>query len=92
MYNLFLSLVMTILYQCQSQGCYEKKYIFLKQFNQCPQEIIERCSFAMINEGFKILEEGIAEKPEDIDGSGCLNACAASKLFDDVGPWDWAWH
>jgi len=32
-----------------------------------PQEILERCSYSMINEGFKILEEGVAQKPEDID-------------------------
>ncbi|KAH9519001.1 hypothetical protein Btru_008878 [Bulinus truncatus] len=32
-----------------------------------PQEIIERCLYATINEGFKILEEGVAEKPGDID-------------------------
>ena len=31
------------------------------------QEILERCLYALINEGFKILEEGIAGKPEDID-------------------------
>ena len=31
------------------------------------QEIYERCIFPSINEGFKILEEGIASKPEDID-------------------------
>ena len=31
------------------------------------QEILERCLYALINEGFKVLEDGIAEKPEDID-------------------------
>lgn len=31
------------------------------------QEIIERCIFALINEGAKILEEGIAYRPLDID-------------------------
>jgi len=31
------------------------------------QEIIERCIFAMINEGAKILEEGVALRPDDID-------------------------
>jgi len=30
-------------------------------------EIIERCLFALINEGAKILEEGIAERASDID-------------------------
>ncbi len=32
-----------------------------------PQEIIERAIYAMINEGAKILEEGIAARPLDID-------------------------
>src|SRR5690606_17657388 len=31
------------------------------------QEILERCVFAMINEGAKILEEGIAIRASDID-------------------------
>ena len=30
-------------------------------------EIIARCMYPLINEGFKILDEGIASKPEDID-------------------------
>ena len=33
----------------------------------CVQEILERCVYAAINEGFRILEEGVATKPEDID-------------------------
>lgn len=31
------------------------------------QEILERCLFAMINEGAKLLEEGVALRPGDID-------------------------
>jgi 3-hydroxyacyl-CoA dehydrogenase len=31
------------------------------------QEILERCTYAMINEGARILEEGIAIRPSDID-------------------------
>lgn len=31
------------------------------------QEIIERCLFTMINEGAKVLEEGVALRPGDID-------------------------
>lgn len=31
------------------------------------QEIQERCLFAMINEGARILEEGVASRPEEID-------------------------
>lgn len=31
------------------------------------QAIVERCLFGLVNEGFKILEENIAQKPSDID-------------------------
>ncbi|XP_047226139.1 peroxisomal bifunctional enzyme [Girardinichthys multiradiatus] len=31
------------------------------------QEMLERCLYAMINEGFQILQDGIAAGPEDID-------------------------
>ena len=31
------------------------------------QEILERCVYAMVNEGANILEEGIAARPDDID-------------------------
>jgi 3-hydroxyacyl-CoA dehydrogenase len=31
------------------------------------EEILERCLYAMINEGARILEEGVAGRPEDID-------------------------
>lgn len=31
------------------------------------QEILERCIFPLVNEGYKILEEGISKGPEDID-------------------------
>ncbi|CAK6954048.1 peroxisomal bifunctional enzyme [Scomber scombrus] len=31
------------------------------------QEVLERCLYTMINEGFRILEDGIAAGPEDID-------------------------
>jgi 3-hydroxyacyl-CoA dehydrogenase len=31
------------------------------------QEIVERCLYPLVNEGFKILEEGVALRPEDID-------------------------
>lgn len=30
------------------------------------QEILERCLFPLVNEGFKLLEEGIAACPSDI--------------------------
>ncbi|KAM4626673.1 peroxisomal bifunctional enzyme-like [Discoglossus pictus] len=32
-----------------------------------PEEIVDRCLFALANEGFRILEDGIASGPEDID-------------------------
>lgn len=32
-----------------------------------PNHIVERVMFPLVNEGFKILEEGIAQKPSDID-------------------------
>jgi 3-hydroxyacyl-CoA dehydrogenase len=32
-----------------------------------PQEIVERCLFPLINEGFRILEEGVALRAADID-------------------------
>lgn len=32
-----------------------------------PEEIVERCFYALVNEGFRCLEEGIAEHPDDID-------------------------
>ncbi len=32
-----------------------------------PQEVLERCLYVLINEGFRILEDGIAAGPEDID-------------------------
>lgn len=31
------------------------------------QEILERCLFSLINEGFKVLEEGVVSRPSDID-------------------------
>ncbi|AWP13011.1 putative peroxisomal bifunctional enzyme [Scophthalmus maximus] len=31
------------------------------------QEVLERCLYALINEGFRILEDGIVAGPEDID-------------------------
>lgn len=32
-----------------------------------PEEIVARCFYPLINEGFRCLEEGIAEHPADID-------------------------
>lgn len=35
--------------------------------NISPEEIVARCFYPLINEGFRCLEEGIAEHPADID-------------------------
>ncbi|MEE6491086.1 hypothetical protein FKM82_016097 [Ascaphus truei] len=46
------------------------KYRSTHQIKQRPvnrEEILERCLYALINEGFKVLEDGIASGPEDID-------------------------
>jgi 3-hydroxyacyl-CoA dehydrogenase len=39
----------------------------IKQRRIPPEEIVERCVFALVNEGARILEEGIALRPGDID-------------------------
>ncbi|XP_030064812.1 peroxisomal bifunctional enzyme isoform X1 [Microcaecilia unicolor] len=39
----------------------------LKTHYVTQEEIIERCLYVLINEGFKVLEDGIASGPEDID-------------------------
>ncbi|XP_061090230.1 peroxisomal bifunctional enzyme isoform X2 [Conger conger] len=31
------------------------------------QEVLERCLYALVNEGFRVLEDGIAAGPEDVD-------------------------
>jgi len=48
-----------ILQYCRKNGIQRRKI--------SSQEILERVLYSTINEGFKILEEGIAGKPEDID-------------------------
>jgi 3-hydroxyacyl-CoA dehydrogenase len=52
------------------------------------QEILERCLYAMINEGAKILEEGIAARPLDIDviwiyGYGFPVYCGGPMFYAD---------
>ena len=45
--------------------CYQG---FSGQLRNIPDaEIIERCMFSLVNEGLKILEEGIAIRPDDVD-------------------------
>lgn len=43
----------------------KEKNITRKKFNE--EEIIQRCLYPMVNESFKILEEGIALRPSDVD-------------------------
>jgi len=45
----------------------ERKIQGLKQRTFTDKELVERCFFPMVNEGLKILEEGIALRPLDID-------------------------
>uniref|UniRef100_A0A672PN83 Peroxisomal bifunctional enzyme n=1 Tax=Sinocyclocheilus grahami TaxID=75366 RepID=A0A672PN83_SINGR len=45
---------------------YRSKY-GIQPRNISNQEIVERCLFALANEGFGILEDGMAARPEDID-------------------------
>jgi len=52
-----------------------------------PEEILERCLLALVNEGAKILEEGIAESAHDID-LVYLNGYGFPK--DQGGPMSWA--
>jgi 3-hydroxyacyl-CoA dehydrogenase len=53
------------------------------------QEIVERCLFALINEGARILEEGIAARAADIDviwcnGYGFPRACGGPMFYADT--------
>ncbi|XP_034160500.1 peroxisomal bifunctional enzyme isoform X2 [Pangasianodon hypophthalmus] len=45
---------------------YRRKYGIIPR-RITSQEVIERCAFALANEGFRILEDRIAASPEDID-------------------------
>merc|ERR1719203_1812926 len=40
---------------------------FVKRTDITEQEVVERVMFPLINEGFKILEEGFAQRPSDLD-------------------------
>ncbi len=51
------------------------------------QEILETCLFPMVNEGAKILEEGIAQRPSDID---VVWMFGYSWPQDTGGPMRWA--
>lgn len=39
----------------------------IEQYEHSPQEIIERCLYSLINEGLRILEQGVAARAGDID-------------------------
>lgn len=47
------------------KACAKKKGVTQREISD--QEVIERLFFPLINEGFHILEEGMAQKPSDID-------------------------
>ncbi|MEX0734921.1 MAG: 3-hydroxyacyl-CoA dehydrogenase NAD-binding domain-containing protein [Steroidobacteraceae bacterium] len=49
----------------------EAERLKVKQRNIQPAEIVGRCVLALINEGARILEEGIAASPADIDVIWC---------------------
>jgi 3-hydroxyacyl-CoA dehydrogenase len=43
------------------------KYGIKRRSDICEQEVVERCIYPLVNEGARILEEGIAIRPGDID-------------------------
>ncbi len=49
----------------------EAERLGVPQRRPAPQEIVERCLYALINEGARILEEGIALRASDIDTVYC---------------------
>jgi 3-hydroxyacyl-CoA dehydrogenase len=49
----------------------EAERLGVAQRNIAPGEIVSRCILALINEGARVLEEGIAESPADIDVIWC---------------------
>ena len=69
-----------------------KKYCEERQIQRRPiekQEIVERCMYALVNEGAKILEEGIALRASDIDviyanGYGFPRYRAGPMLYADM--------
>lgn len=48
-------------------AAYRKEADIPQRSNISDEEILERCVYPLINEGFRCLEEGIALKPSDID-------------------------
>jgi len=53
-------LVNDIIEQCSKEAGIERRAI-------SDEEIVERCIYALVNEGAKVLEEGIAQRSSDID-------------------------
>jgi 3-hydroxyacyl-CoA dehydrogenase len=53
-------LVAEIIAQCAKEAGIEPRAI-------SDEEIVERCIYALVNEGAKVLEEGIAQRSSDID-------------------------
>jgi len=55
-----------------NEECVKKVDVLRAKFGYKPreikdEEIIERMMYSLVNEGFKILEEGFAQRPSDID-------------------------
>jgi 3-hydroxyacyl-CoA dehydrogenase len=76
----------------------------IPQHASSAQEIVDRCVYALVNEGAKILEEGIALRPGDIDiiyvnGYGFpawrggpmwyADSVVAGKILEKVIDWNW---
>jgi 3-hydroxyacyl-CoA dehydrogenase len=49
----------------------EAKRLGIAQRSIGPGEVVSRCILALVNEGARVLEEGIAESPADIDVIWC---------------------
>ncbi|MDH4261229.1 MAG: 3-hydroxyacyl-CoA dehydrogenase family protein, partial [Gammaproteobacteria bacterium] len=49
----------------------EAKALGIAQRRVAKTEIVERCIYALVNEGARVLEEGIAASPADIDVIWC---------------------
>ncbi|KAJ8004401.1 hypothetical protein DPEC_G00135330 [Dallia pectoralis] len=52
--------------QLENHCCYWARYGLVPR-HIAPEEILERCLYALTNEGFNILQDGMAAGPEDID-------------------------
>ena len=65
----------------------ESSRLGISRRDDSEQEILERCQFPLIDEGLRILEEGIAQRPGDIDIVWCNGYGYPARLG---GPMHWA--